>query len=334
MLLTLHAASLRSLLAPAKGKPTLELLDLPRFARQELDMHGLNLTTDLLKGATRPVLEQIRERADKERCACLLLIEPEPLGLADESDEVGGAGVDRAQRVLRAGSLLGCNAVAVSVDSPDDDDFVDFAADRFRQIVEVAEKLDMNILVSPREGLTEKPERVAELIKKIGGFRVGTLPDFAEAVKTDDPAAYLRKIVPYASVVCATTVELAPPVEDEDRSASATKRRAEQPESEKAPELSEEDAGDEDFDIDDPAPGRGGGLESLINAVLSESGIEDDEETPPVHSPYELQPLVDAVSAVGFDGSLAVRFVGGGDAVVGTDLSRWALEYAVQRAKG
>mgnify|MGYP002396362706 CR=1 FL=1 len=369
------------MLAPARGKPKLDLMDLPRFARQELEMNGLNLTTDLLKGATRPVLEQLRERADKERCACLLLIETEPLKLADESDKVGGAGVERAQRVLRAASLLGCNAAAISIDSPDEDDFVDFAADRFRQIVEVAEKLDMNILISPREGLTAKPERVTELIKKIGGFRVGTLPDFGEAMKTDDPAGYLRKLVPYASVVCATTVELSAPVgRDEPGSdePSSDEPSSDEPDPDQpntgepvqeadaggpaeAPDLPADPAGnaaeadpsraaegvseepdaepgldaasaDDEFDLDEAA-GRGGGLESLINAVLSEEGVEEEDE-PPVHSPYPLQPLVDAVNAVGFDGSLAVCFVGKGDAVVGTDLSRWALEHAVQHAKG
>ncbi|MEM1071997.1 MAG: hypothetical protein AAGB48_00185 [Planctomycetota bacterium] len=358
MLLTLHAASVRGLLAPSRGKPKLTLSDLPKFARQELDMNGLNLTTDLLKGATRSTLEALRETADKQRCACLLLIEPEPLRLADESDEVGGQGVDRAKRVLTAASLLGCNAAAIGVESADEDDFVDFAADRFRQIVETADKLDMSILIAPREGLTKQPERVTELIKKVGGFRVGTLPDFAEAVQADDPAAYLRKLVPYASVVCATTVELTPaePSEDNDapqankRGAQAENAEQRQPPAEAEPtdaEPTEAELADDEEQLEasmaaeagedaaalDPSGGPGGGLESLINAVLNEQGLEPEED-PPVHSPYDLQPLIDAVHSVGFDGSLAVRYSGTGDPVVGTDLSRWALDHAIEVAKG
>lgn len=340
MLLTLHAASLKPMLAPARGKPKLALTDLPRFARQDLDMHGLNLTTDLLKGATRKVLEDLRERADKERCACLLLIEPEPLKLADESDKVGGAGVERAKRVLNAANILGCNAAAISVDSPDEDDFVDFAADRFRQIVETADKLDMNILVAPREGLTHKPERVTELIKKVGGFRVGTFPDFEAAMQAEDPAAYLRKLVPYASVVCATTVALtAPetlpekePAEDDEKPAKpATEAPSEDAEPTDA-ELAEEAEASED-DLDAPPGGPGGGLEGLIQAVLSEEDFEEEQE-PPTHEPYPLQPLIDAIAAVGFDGSLAVRYSGTDDCVGGTDLSRWALEHAVEHKSG
>ncbi|MEO1584839.1 MAG: hypothetical protein AAFR96_09750 [Planctomycetota bacterium] len=355
MLLTLHAASLRPMLAPKRGKPKLALADLPRFARQDLDMNGLNLTTDLLKGATRKVLEELRERADKERCACLLLVEPEPLRLADESDDVGGAGVDRARRVLNAAHILGCNSAAISVESPDEDDFVDFAADRFRQIVETADKLDMNILIAPREGLTHKPERVTELIKKIGGFRVGTFPDFEAALQAEDPAAYLRKLVPYASVVCATTVSLTAPEEPErpdpdeeaEEQAAAAKQQAgesskatpDQPpaESEESPDGQSTDAadadGDEGEDLDAPPGGPGGGLESLIEAVLSDESFEDEPD-PPAHEPYALQPLVDAIAAVGFDGSLAVRYSGTDDCVTGTDLSRLALEHAVENKSG
>ncbi|MEM8757220.1 MAG: hypothetical protein AAGF47_05500 [Planctomycetota bacterium] len=354
MLLTLHAASLRSMLAPGRGKPKLALADLPRFARQDLDMSGLMLTTDLLKGATRTLLEDLRETADKQRCACLLLIEPEPLKLADESDKVGGAGVERAKRVLQAASLLGCNAASIAINSPDEDDFVDFAADRIRQIVETADRLDMSLLISPREGLTEKPERVTELIKKIGGFRVGTLPDFADAIRTDDPAAYLRKLVPYASVVCATTMDMSPPesaTRDDggetepvaepgneqaaDQKADRPATEAPDPDAEPSSEAEspEDPAGDGEAAIEDElGVGPGGGLESLINAVLSEEAIEEEDD-PPTHSPYELQPLVDAVHSVGFDGSLAVRYIGDGDPVVGTDLSRWALEHAVGAAK-
>ncbi len=338
MLLTLHAASLRPMLAPARGKPKLALADLPRFARQDLDMHGLNLTTDLLKGATRRVLENLRERADKERCACLLLIEPEPLRLADESDEIGGAGVERAKRVLNAANILGCNAAAISVESPDEDDFVDFAADRFRQIVETADKLDMNVLVAPRKGLTHRPERVTELIKKVGGFRVGTFPDFEAAMQADDPAAYLRKLVPYASVVCATTVTLTAPATVPEKAAEAEakprkkpKKPADEPEPDEA-DLTDDTDETED-DLDGPPGGPGGGLEGLIQAVLSEEDFEDEPD-PPTHEPYPLQPLIDAIAAVGFDGSLAVRYSGSEDCVTGTDLSRWALEHAVEHKSG
>lgn len=333
MLLTLHTDSVASMLRPGKkgAQPRLALVDLPAFARQTLDMFGLNITTDLLAGATRTQLERLRERADKERCSCLLLIEQEPLELAHESDDIGGAGVERVRRVIRAATVLGCNAVAVSVKSDDTEDFLDFTTDRFRQIVETADKLDMNVLISPTGGLTQKPERVTELIKKIGGFRVGTFPDFKAAVDSGDAAAYLRKLVPYAPVVCATTIELTEPEVDDPEILSRARRKKDEPEEAPEPETLDEEpdadlegAGDED---DDGIPR---GLEGLLSAVMGAQDIADDvEPPPPAHGPYDLQPLVATVASVGFDGTVAVRYAGKGDPSRGADLSRWALEYAI-----
>ena len=67
--------------------------------------------------------------------------------------------------------------------------------------------------------------------------------------------------------------------------------------------------------------------------MLGEEDFEEEPD-PPSHEPYPLQPLVDAIAAVGFDGSLAVRYSGKDDCVSGTDLSRWALEHAVEHKSG
>jgi hypothetical protein len=336
MLLTLHTDSVASMIKPSRkgAKPKLAFDDLPAFARQTLDLNGLNITTDLLAGATPSLLEKFRERADKERCSCLLLIEPTPMKLAHESDKVGNAGVDRIRKVLRAAHILGCNAAAISIDSADSDDFLDFTVDRFRQIVETADKLDMNVLISPTKGLTEKPERVTELIKKIGGFRVGTFPDFAAAVASGDPEAYLRKLVPYASVISATTMELTEP-EMPEHPVEAEPEKEEPKKAEPAAEPKangDAEAGEAEESLEEAAEAEfgGDGLKGLLDAVLgSDDDFEDEEPEPPVHSPYELQPLVSTVASVGFDGTIAVRYTGKGDVSKGTDLSRWALEHAV-----
>src|SRR5689334_884164 len=86
MLLTLSATSLRSLLSKGKsGKPKMDLMELPEYARQVLGLHGVTLTTELLAGASRARMEQLRERADKAAAAILLLFEAEPqaMGAAD-----------------------------------------------------------------------------------------------------------------------------------------------------------------------------------------------------------------------------------------------------------
>ncbi|MCC6660808.1 MAG: TIM barrel protein [Phycisphaerales bacterium] len=229
MLLTLSATSLRSLLAKGKsGKPRMDLMELPEYARQVLGLHGVTLTTELLAGASRARMEQLRERADKAAAAILLLFEAEPQAMGAADEAVAAGAVDRLGRVIEAGHILGCNAVALRLSGRDDAETLSRTADRLRKAVRRAERLEINVLIAPTDGLTSQPERVTDLIKKVGGFRVGTYPDFQAAAASADPATYLRRLTPYAAVICASTVKFTvdkaepeplPPAEPDDADA-------------------------------------------------------------------------------------------------------------------
>lgn len=211
MLLTLTASCLRPMLevgTPSRGAgKKMALEDLPVFAKDDLGLAGLNLSTDLLVGADRARLERIRERADRAGCACLLLVESEAQAFGDADEAVGKSAQARLQRVVEAARFLGCTSAAVKVQAEDSEAGMLRAASRMKPVVERAEKLDVNVLIAPTKGLTTSPERVAELIKRIGGFRIGTFPDFQTACEQKDPVAYLRRLSPYAAVVSASTVE-------------------------------------------------------------------------------------------------------------------------------
>jgi hypothetical protein len=219
MLLTLNASCLRGQLLgqPGKSQPTLALADLPQYTREVLGLGGLNLSTDLLVGADRRKLEAFRERADRAGCPCLLLIEAQSQNLGTADAAAAEAAIERMHRVIQAAQILSCTAAAMRVEAPDDDNAMQLVWQRLRKIVDRAERLELNLLISPSKGLTSKPERMTDLIKKVGGFRIGTLPDFqfaAEAAGSDDEAVtYLRRITPYASAVLASTLEFSDPPE-------------------------------------------------------------------------------------------------------------------------
>jgi len=204
MLLALAARSLRSMLV---GKDaSLSLTDLPRFAHEQLGLHGLMLSADLLAGRTRDDLARLRDAADRARCSCLVLMEEDPQKLATADSR---AADERIRRVMAAASLLGCNAAGVAIDAPDSSDALDRVAERLKRLMGEAEQREINLLIMPGPigtGLTASPDRLTELLKKVGGFRVGTMPDFAEAAKAEDMSAYLRKVTPYASAVLGSTL--------------------------------------------------------------------------------------------------------------------------------
>jgi sugar phosphate isomerase/epimerase len=294
MLLTLSAICLRSLLMPGRtGKTKLDLLDLPRVAREELGLHGLNIATSLLAGIHRDGLERLRERADKAGCACLLLVENEPQPFGQNSEAAGAAAIERLQRVIQAGHFLGCGCVAVKVGcNGTDSESFNRTVDRLRRAVDRAERLEINVLISPTDGLTHAPEKVTELIKKVGGFRVGTFPDFQAAAATPDPVAYLRRLTPYAAAICASTLKFSDDKVEPKQPGRSKKAKAE---------------------AAAPAPEPAGGATGLA-------------AEPVLHTAYDIESLVKAVVSVGYDGTLAVEYRGTGDAKLGVIRSRELLE--------
>lgn len=200
MLLTLSAKSVW----PASGaNGASDPFDLPRWAREDLDVHGLTLQTSLLSGWALDRLERFRDAADKAGAPCLLLVEDTPMPLATEDAQKADAAIERADRVLRVAHRLGCSSVAISilgVSNPS----LEVVTPRLKAVLSKAERLELNLLLGPSKGLTESPEKLTSLIRKVGGFRIGSYPDFQAASQCDDPIGYLRSLSPYASAICAS----------------------------------------------------------------------------------------------------------------------------------
>ena len=294
MPLALSASALKSRLTTAKTRGAgnanlMTLTELPSFVRNELGLTGLLLTTDLLVGADRTRLMHILESADKAACPVLAIAEVNPLALADPDDRKGDAAVERCLRVAQAAHWMGCSAFAVPVLAPDNEDAMEQAADRLKGVARKAEKLDLNLCIAPAAGLTKTPEKVGELLKKIGGFRIGTMPDFAAAADSADRIAYLRRLVPYASMVIASGVKFEPVGGASAKAEPAPKAK--------------------------PA-GKAKGK--------AKAKVEEPEDEPPApapievkHTAYDIRELASVLVSVGYEGPIAIDFRGSGDPVPG-----------------
>ncbi len=299
MLYSLNVNSIRDVLK-RRGKRAIALVDLPKYTIEHLGLNAMNLSTDLLAGIGRSEIEKIRDTGDRVGCTCLLLSQNEPLPLGDLRGNKGDAGVDRAKRVITAATLLGCNSASISIKSKDSDENFEQCVERMKAVLAHADAVDINILIAPNDGLTEDPERLTQLVKAIGGFRIGTLPDFQAAHKSGDPGGYLRRLTPYASVVNATTLGFTDPSIDEN--------------DQKKPDPLEE------------------GLTGLDALAAELEGMMDVPA--PVHDGFDLVPMVQALAAVGFDGNIAIDYQGGGDGTLGAMQSRDALESAFESIAG
>jgi sugar phosphate isomerase/epimerase len=205
MLLTLATRSLAPLLDPSsKDEESLSLLELPDYAIRHLQLRGLNVPASTLAGWSLSDLDALRDHADKAGCPCLVLFEDAPLPFGDPDVNQREAAKERVRRLAAAAHRLGCNSLAVACEGPDTDETFEIAADEIKAAIQSVERLELNLLLEPAEGLTASPDRLTELIKRIGGFRIGSLPSFGHAASTGDLVGTLRKLAPYAGAVHAT----------------------------------------------------------------------------------------------------------------------------------
>ncbi|MCA9280000.1 MAG: hypothetical protein H6815_12935 [Phycisphaeraceae bacterium] len=318
LLLALNVNSLKSLLNPKRGKdPSLTLPEVPQFIKEEFGLNGLALSADLLAGSNRRDLEAFRERSDRAGCACLLLHETTPLELGSLNEAVAEQACDRLDRILHAGRFLGTNSVAFTPAAGKDEDELDFTAEAIKRAMGLAEKHEMNLLIYPAQGLTSTPDDVTNLLKRVGGFRVGTFPDFEYASTFDDPAGYLKKMCPYASAISASMLDFVVPESEPERKKPTKKTKAP---AKSAAQTDESEVPTDSVKETDEA------LDEL-DEFLDEL---DEMWEPPVHTAFDIQPMVGAVLAVGYDGALIIDYRGKGNPADGVQNCIYALEDAVR----
>lgn len=203
ILLTLSAGSVRPLLAANDPRcPTIYAM--PQFVATDLELRGLNLPADMLKGFGLPEIERFRDEADRAHCPVLLLTEETPIDFANRGTPAWAQSLDRLRRLGTAASRLGCPAIAVRALAPDTDEAFEATAAGVKLAIKEIDKFELSLLLTPSEGLTFEAGRLTDLIKKIGGFRIGSYPSFAHAHATGDLAQTLRKLAPYAPAIAAS----------------------------------------------------------------------------------------------------------------------------------
>lgn len=185
------------------GEDAMSLLDLPDYACNHLQLRGLNIPASMLAGWSLEDLDRLRDRADKASCPCLVLVEDTGLKLAEPEPACQEA-IERVRRLAKAANRLGCNAISLCFEAPDTDDAFDQVAMQLKTLMPSLERLELNVLIAPFSGLTESPDRLTDLIKRVGGFRIGSMPNFGHAASTGNHVETLRKLAPYAGAIHAT----------------------------------------------------------------------------------------------------------------------------------
>lgn len=195
LLLTLAIQSLNPLI----DNGSQDILEVPRVASDTLDLRGVMIDAKHLSGWGQESYDSFRNNGDKAKSPCLLVRDNTSMDLIGSQE----ASRERIQRLSVAANRLGCNAVSITPVFPSEKDAVNTIIEQLREAMAGVERLELNLLLQPCEGLSSDPDELIEIIKQIGGFRIGALPTFEFAGATGDGIDALRKLAPYAGGIVA-----------------------------------------------------------------------------------------------------------------------------------
>ena len=178
-------------------------LDLPRIAREQFNINGLELVNQFFENPLMEYLKELKKNGDAHGVRfVLIMVDDEGDMSATNKTERMEAAIAHRKWVDIAHSL-GCHAIRCNMGGPlrdwkADKDIVSRAAESFHNLLEYAKQADVNIVIENHGGASSDPDVVVKLVNAVDNPNFGTLPDFGNVNQGDDPAEVLRKVVPYA----------------------------------------------------------------------------------------------------------------------------------------
>lgn len=173
----------------------MDFLDIPRFVAEELQLRGLTIPVELIRGKNATMLEKLRDEADRAHCPCLMLYQDAPLDFVTQAE--GSA--KTLQGLARAAVLLGCNELAIRVICTPGQ--LNLVSTGVKAVLQSIQPQDINLLLRPNVDPPDDPALLMEVVKKVGGFHIGAMPSFAHAAATESGIETLKKLAPYSAAI-------------------------------------------------------------------------------------------------------------------------------------
>lgn len=176
-------------------------LDFPAIARNDFDLNGIEFVNTLFEVPTASYLSELKKNASDSGVSMVLIM------VDDEGDGCTSGKKDQIQfginhrKWVDAAHFLGCQAIRTNCRGHhgiSGSDGLNFAADSYYPLLEYAQPAKIRILIENHGGLSNDPDWMEELIRKIAHPLLGTYPDWREPSPDFDNYRYLSKTVQYA----------------------------------------------------------------------------------------------------------------------------------------
>jgi L-ribulose-5-phosphate 3-epimerase len=181
-------------------------LDLPRIAREEFNINGLEFVNQFFENPVMGYLKELKKNGDANGITfVLIMVDGEgDMSAVDKKERIQAAVAHR--KWVDTAHFLGCHAIRCNMGGPrqnwkEDKDLVSRAAESFNHLLEYARGAGLNVIIENHGGASSDPDVVVALMKAVNNPDFGTLPDFGNINPGDSHYEVIRKIVPWAKGV-------------------------------------------------------------------------------------------------------------------------------------
>ena len=176
-------------------------LDFPRIAREDFGLNGIEFVNTLFEVPTEGYLKRLKQNAASYNVEMILImVDDEGDGCADTKKERKQFEINHRKWVDIA-HYLGCQAVRTNCRGPENVDkevALEWATESYNMLLEYAIPANITIVIENHGGVSNDPDWMISLIKKIDNPLFGTYPDWRNPSDAFDNFTYLQKTVPYA----------------------------------------------------------------------------------------------------------------------------------------
>lgn len=176
-------------------------LDFPRVAKEELGLNGIEFVNTLFASPTETYLKQLKKNAADHGVEMILIMVDEE-GDGCSSTKEGRKEFEIFHRKwVDIAHYLGCHAIRTNCRGEAGIDYkeaLEWAAESYHMLLEYAEPSGVKILIENHGGVSNDPEWMLQLMKKVDHPLFGIYPDWREPKTDFDNFAYLEKTLPFA----------------------------------------------------------------------------------------------------------------------------------------
>ncbi|MFT7462051.1 MAG: L-ribulose-5-phosphate 3-epimerase [Pseudohongiellaceae bacterium] len=187
-------------------------LDFPRVARERYKLGAVEYVNTFFKdkAADWSYLSELRSRCNDVGVTNLLIMVDGEGQLGINESKARRSAVQNHFRWIAAASFLGCHAIRVNAGgdgTPDEQR--DHAADSLRQLADVGDDYNIDVIVENHGGISSNGAWLASVMAAADHPRVGTLPDFGnfriQEGEWYDRYLGVEELMPWAKAVSAKT---------------------------------------------------------------------------------------------------------------------------------